>query len=624
MCGICGCFHHQTDHPLSRNWIEGMVKTLEHRGPDDRDVHLVDQCGLGHTRLSIIDLKGGRQPLFNEDRSIALVCNGEIYNYRELREELIGEGHRFTTDSDCEVIVHLWEDRGTECLDSLRGMFSFALYDGNSKTLFGARDRFGQKPFFYHLRDGAISFASEIKALLSLPFVSRELDEIALDQFLFYQFVPHPRTMFRGISQLPPAHFILAEKGEVRVERYWSWQLEPDELISEEEHLRRVRDAVQDAVESHLVSDVEVGVFLSGGIDSSLIAALAARHGNRKLSTFSISFPEKQYDESPFARMASEHIGTEHHDFPFAPGDVIQQLESMAARFDQPLADRAAMPLMMLSEHTAQKVKVVLTGDGGDELFGGYERHRKTRRSVGLMRGACRLWPGLFSPSELARCAADPLRLRKLRSRLAYKHIPEQESSYFKGYWEGWNRHRLYTPEFAERLGGAFTGLEQRVSPGDLPGDSLNRALLIDSLGYLPDDLLLKTDYSTMAHSLEARAPLLDHRLAEIAAKLPLDLKATKTETKVALRKIAADLLPPELVTRGKRGFAVPMKNWLKTDLREWVRDRLIDSASGTKQLFRPDAIDAILNEHNSGRRNHTSRIYSLLFFELWHRHYLQ
>ncbi len=622
MCGICGFLSAPNGPTIEESTLRAMVDALSHRGPDDRGTLLEGGCGLGHARLSIIDLDGGRQPLVNEDETVALTCNGEIYNHHELRKDLRARGHRFRTESDNEVILHLWEESGPDCVNSLRGMFAFVLHDRRREVLFGARDRFGQKPLFYHQGPGGFVFASEIKGLLPHPDVDRVIDLRALDQFLFYQFVPPPLTMFRSVRQLPPAHRFRLQNGTLAIERYWSNRLEPDGTCPEGGHVDRIEEAVVDAVRSHLESDVPVGVFLSGGIDSSLVAAIAAREGPAPLRTFSITFPGHRYDESTFARLASRHIGTDHHEFPFEPGHLGGQVERLARTFDQPLADRAAIPLLALADETAREVKVVLTGDGGDELFAGYEKHRRPARAAALTRAVDAARPRLFAADRLARCGPDPLRLRKLRSRLAYRLLPSQECRYSKSFWEGWLRNALYRPAVAEEVADRFDAIGAPPDDGPEPRDLLNRMLRIDAAAYLSGDLLLKTDYATMSASLEARAPLLDHVLAERAARLPVALKATAGETKVLLRRVAERFLPPELAARPKRGFAVPLGGWFRRELRGWLREQLLGSAVAVPQYFRPDVVERLLDEHVAGRRDHTGRLYCLVVFELWCRHY--
>lgn len=622
MCGICGVLNTGDQQSPPRELLEEMVAALHHRGPDEQAVHIDGPLGLGHARLSIIDLAGGHQPLFNEEGSVAVVCNGEIYNFRELRRDLQARGHRFRTGSDCEVLVHLWEEEGERCLARLRGMFAFVLYDRNRKVLFGARDYFGQKPLFYRQGRDSFAFASEIKGLLPLPDLSREIDTTALDQFLFYQYVPHPRTLFREVRQLPPAHYFLVENGRLRIERYWQADFAPEENLSDAAHLERVEAALTDAVESHLVSDVPVGVFLSGGIDSSLILALAAK-SQQRLQTFSISFRGTEHDEGPFAQLASRHFKTDHVEIPFEPGNLAEHLETVARIFDQPLADSAALPVLALSRRAARDVKVVLTGDGGDELFGGYRKYKRAASRLAHTQWITRAAPALFATRRLAACGADPLGWRRLRSRVGMALLPAQRCTYYRRYWEGWDRHRLYVPEVSASLGHDFLAVDRPHGPDD-ELHPVNEMLRLDQQSYLPDDLLLKTDYSTMAHSLEARAPLLDHQLAAVAGRLPVHLKVTPRTTKVALRKIAERLLPDELAKRPKKGFSFPLKRWFRHELRDWVRSSLLDSSVATGRFFQRAHIERLLAEHTAGRRDHAGRIYCLLTFELWCRNFLR
>jgi asparagine synthase (glutamine-hydrolysing) len=569
-----------------------MVECLRHRGPDDRGFHHQDGVSLGHDRLSIIDLEGGHQPIANEDGAVSVISNGEIYNFAELADDLKARGHRFRTRSDTEVIVHLWEDEGPDCVQKLRGMFAFVLHDRRRGVLFGARDRFGQKPLFYHHDEdrGRFAFASEIKALLALPWIPRRLDTVGLDQFLFYQFIPHPRTLIEGVRQLPPAHTFRLVDGRLHLDRYWRPVFEPRPDLPDEQHLQRLEASVCEAVESHLVSDVPVGIFLSGGIDSSLVAAIATRASGQRLSSFSIGFPGERQDT-----------------------------------LDQPLADPAALPLAYLSEHAAREIKVVFTGDGGDELFAGYEKYSKGARGARLLPWIDRQVPVLFSASRLATCGPDPGGLRKLRSRIAFRRLPVQECIYYKNFWEAWDRDRLYGDDLRQGLKSRFEGLDGRLAaePGADGLHPVDRMLLADQIGYLPDDLLRKTDLATMAWGLEARAPLLDHHLAAVAGSLPAHLKTTGSETKVALRRIAEKWLPPELVGRPKRGFSVPLAEWFRGALRGWVRECLLDSSATLDACFRREGIERVLSEHESGRRNRAAKIYALLFFELWYRHYL-
>ena len=663
MCGIAGYI--SLDHsPVDREPIERMVTALKHRGPDAQTVHLDGQVGLGHARLSIIDLEGGHQPLFNEDRSIAVVCNGEIYNYRELTETLVRDGHQFRTGSDCEVLTHLWEESGPQMVDQLRGMFAFILYDRRQGIVFGGRDRFGQKPLFYHEGTNRIAFASEIKGLLVLPEVSRELDPLGLDQFLFHQFVPQPRTLFAGVkklaagccfeiklsparennsfveTQIPSSNGIVhkihpnagtdltTEKSHSKpgrasffIQRYWSPTFAPDVTMSDSDHLARVEDGLINAVESHMVADVPVGVFLSGGIDSSLITALAVKFNPEPLQTFSISFPGSEHDEAPFARSVAASLGTNHREFPFEPGDMRKVLTSAATLFDQPLADMAVLPLMALSRAAAEYVKVVLTGDGGDELFAGYRKYKRMVGIPGRFQWLSQMSSRLFPMHQLAACRPDPIGLRKIQSRLAMVIAPQCRSEYQRQSWEGWERFSLYQPDFAQTVINRFESISFTGDPAEHKLSPLNQALKRDQGTVLADRLLLKGDYATMAYGLESRAPLLDHQLAAIAGKLPRHLKTTPKTTKVALREIAKRYLPDEIINRRKKGFSMPIDRWFRTDLKTWVRNCLLDDSVSLPRYFQRPAIESLLSEHAAGK-NHSVRIHSLLTFELWCRAY--
>ena len=623
MCGICGFLNASETEPVSREILERMVAALAHRGPDSSGFHLDGPLGLGNRRLSIIDLAGGHQPLYSENRSVVLTCNGEIYNYKELRANLLKRGHRFQTKSDCEVLIHLWEDQGVDFVKQVRGMFAFVLYDYDRKVLFGARDRFGQKPLYYHWDGRDLGFASEIKGLLPFPRVTRSLNIEALDQYLFYQFVPQPHTIFKDICQLPPAHYFLVQEGEFRLQRYWEPPSGVANGASDDYHLQSIESALRDSVACHLVSDVPVGIFLSGGIDSSLIAAIATRLSTRPLLSFSISFPETKYDEAPFARMASKHLRTQHQEFRFEPGDISTRITELTRIFDQPLADPAAMPLLILSEHTSQQVKAVLTGDGGDELFAGYEKYRPSRFWMTVDSWLGEFFPDFLSPGRLARCAPDPLRLNKLFSRLALTLRSIQQCAYFKNFWEAWHRYNLYSAEVKEQLRGDFEALDASLDESRTSLSPMSQMLYLDQVHYLPDDLLLKTDYATMAHGLEARAPFLDHHVADAAAKLPDRLKASRDETKIILRRLGEKLLPSELVKRPKRGFGVPLVRWFRNELSGWIQHTLLETSATVPLYFQRSTVERVLMEHISGKRNHAKRIYSLLIFELWHRHYI-
>ncbi|WP_010588153.1 asparagine synthase (glutamine-hydrolyzing) [Schlesneria paludicola] len=661
MCGIAG-YISLKNAPVYRETIARMVAAIKHRGPDAQTVHLDGPVGFGHARLSIIDLAGGQQPLFNEDRTVSVICNGEIYNYRELRERLLQRGHRFHTGSDCEVIAHLWEEHGSKLVDELRGMFAFVLYDRRQNVVFGARDRFGQKPLYYYHSDDTFAFASEIKGLLPLSEISRNLDPFAVDQFLFHQFIPQPRTLFRYVKKLPAGNCFelrlpplphqaaqrLAEEltsagvtappqaatrqnglekssssrgAHFFTWRYWHPTFAPDWAKSDAEHLNCVEASLTDAVESHMVADVPVGVFLSGGIDSSLITALAAKFNPQPLETFAISFPGSEHDEGPSAAAVAKYLGTKHHEFPFVPGDMRELLTRAATLYDQPLADTAVLPLMALSRAAANHVKVVLTGDGGDELFAGYRKYQRVSGVPGRYRWLSRISALLFPMHELAACRPDPLGLRKARARVAMVIAPTCRSDYNRQGWEGWERYAIYRPEIAQMIGGQFESLRR---PCDLELGKLsplNAALQLDQGTVLADRLLLKGDCSTMAFGLEARAPLLDHHLAKIAGELPYHLKVTPSKTKVALREIASRYLPVEIINRRKKGFSMPLDKWFRNELLDWTKSCLLDDSIALSRYFQRAPIEKLIREHVAGQ-NHAARIHTLLMFELWNREY--
>ncbi|QDU81999.1 Asparagine synthetase [glutamine-hydrolyzing] 1 [Polystyrenella longa] len=626
MCGICGWYIQEPQAGFEEQALQAMRDAMLHRGPDEAGSYVSARCGLGHRRLSIIGLSDGQQPMWNEDQTVVVVFNGEIYNYEPLKAELESKGHQFRTHSDTEVLVHLWEDAGPEMVQRLRGMFAFVIYDLKQEIVFGARDRFGQKPFFYSWNDQQFLFASEIKSLLAHPAVKPELNPAALDQFLFYQFIPQPRTLFKGIHQLPAAHSFLLRGGELTLHRYWQLDYQPEPLadeVGQQRILGELRYDIEEAVRSHLISDVPVGLFLSGGLDSSYIAAVCHRVLDQPLSSFSISFPGTKYDEQEYAETVSKNFNLKHHVFRFDPGDLQTWLEKAIRFFDQPLADSAALPLMLLSEQTAEHVKVVLTGDGGDELFAGYGKHMRASQSSAFVRLMQSSLPSWFATGNLAACEADPIGRRRMTARLARWGLPEHVSGYFKNFWEGWDRDRLYQPEFREQIPVPLAAIDDMAADLERPHDVLNRMLQIDCGDYLVGDLLLKTDYATMSGSIEARAPFLDHQLAEKAARLPLNMKATTFETKVALRRLAQQDLPEEIFKRPKRGFGVPVKQWFAGELSGWLKTQLVDESVATERYFRREVVEKYLAEHQRGQRNHASRLYALLTFELWCRNYL-
>jgi asparagine synthase (glutamine-hydrolysing) len=624
MCGICGKLYHEGDRKVDKELVHRMASLLNHRGPDDEGVYVKDNAGLGHKRLSIIDLSpAGHQPMSNEDGSIWIVFNGEIYNYIGLREELQKKGHTFVSHTDTETILHLYEDKGVECVHDLRGMFAFAIWDERRHRLFLARDRAGKKPLVYAHTKEALLFASEIKSLLIDPSVDQQLDYRALHHYLTYQYVPSPRTIFTGIKKLPPAHMLICEGGNLHVKRYWTVSYQPKlHLSSVGEYGEQFLELFQEAVKIRLRSDVPLGAFLSGGIDSSLVVAMMSRLMNQPVKTFSIGFEEEAYDELPYARRIAEKYETDHHEFTVKP-DAVAILPKIVWHYNEPFADSSAIPTYYVSKMTRDFVTVALNGDGGDESFAGYERYLADKlagyyRCVprflreGVIRKAIALLPNSTNRRNFIR------RLKRFVNGIS--EIPERRYVRWICFFDNEMKRDLYTPSFTE--------LTRDVDSVDLTvkwyeksdGEHfLDKTLFVDVMSYLPEDLLVKVDIASMAHSLEARSPFLDHKVMEFAASLPADLKLRGVETKYLLKHTLSDLVPHDLLQRRKMGFGVPLDVWFRNDLKEMTYDLLLSKKSVERGYFKRDAVQKMLDEHVSKRYDHSYRIWALLFLELWH-----
>jgi len=597
-----------------------MCAGLEHRGPDSRGIHLDRQVGLGIQRLRVIDLATGDQPVYNEDRSVAVVLNGEIYNYRELRRRLIADGHRFASDGDTETIAHLYEEEGPDFVRSLKGMFGLALWDARREELFLARDRIGKKPLFYAERGGTVSFASELWALLADGEISRELDPAAIDRFFTYTYVPSPFSAFRAVRKLPPASMLRWRAGKVRVERYWKADFGPKiEVGSEAEAGELVRTAVREAVRRRLVSDVPLGAFLSGGVDSTAVVAAMAELSSGPVKTFSIGFEQSGFDELPHARAVAERFGTEHHELVVRP-DAVELLPKLVRHYGEPFADSSAIPSFYLAEMTRRHVTVALTGDGGDEVFGGYGRYAHgaqiqrldavpaaLRRSVAALAGRVRPSGDLNSPRNRLRRAAALLPL-----------TPQERYVRAMSRFGLDLRESLYTPEFSASLRGAAA--ETIAGPWEASSarDPIDRMLDVDQQTYLPGDLLTKMDIATMAYGLEARSPLLDHEVIELGASLPASFKVRGREKKIALRAALRGVVPDEHIDRTKQGFQVPMAEWFRTDLRELARETLLGTGAASRGYVRQDVVAGLLERHLAREEDNSSLLWSMLSFELW------
>lgn len=630
MCGIAGGVWNDATKTVEPEVLQRMIDVLRHRGPDDEGMYVDRQTGvaLGHRRLSIIDLAGGKQPLSNEDGSVWVVFNGEIYNFGELRQRLEGAGHRFQTNSDTEVLVHLYEDEGPEMLKRLNGMFALALWDARRRQLLLARDRLGQKPLVYRHESGRLLFASELKALMQVPGVPREIDPQALDDYLTYQYVPHPRTIFRGIEKLPPGHYALWRDGRLDVQPYWQPDFNVEDDRPAEEYVCRLRELMTSSVEMRLQSEVPLGAFLSGGIDSTIIVGLMAQLAREPIRTFSIGFPVAEFDETHYAQVAAERFGTIHEAFQVRP-DAMEVLPRLVWHFDEPMADSSAVPTWYVSQLTGEHVTVALTGDGGDELFAGYPRYL----AVWLAEGFDRL------PSLMRRIAAGNY-WQRLPSGTRHKSLMRRWKRFVemlglppsRRYLE-WiaifgqlRRETLYSDAFSATLS------QHQNDPLDFLTDALARCdrrdsvtafSMADLITYLPCDLMTKVDTASMAHGLECRQPFLDHRVVELAARMPRRLKFQGGRGKRILRTAFSDLLPESIRRRPKMGFGVPLDHWFRHELRGFAREVLLDPSTLERGYFRPAAVTQLFDEHQQGRFNHGYRLWSLLILELWQREWL-
>ncbi len=618
MCGIAGVLR-RDGAPVGNQLLWAMTTVLGHRGPDGEGFFTQGPVGLGHRRLAIIDLVTGDQPMSNDDGSIHLIFNGEIYNFRELRKELEARGHKFWTGSDTEVILRAYESYGVECLGRLRGMFAFAIWDDRRGRLFLARDRVGIKPLVYAWDGRRLLFASEIKAILKDPSVPRELDWEALRDYLTFFYIPSPRTIFRGIRKLPPACYLVLdlERGEPEVRRYWDLHFIPDDNRSEAEWLQGLRWQLQEAVRSHLVSDVPIGAFLSGGMDSSTMVALMAQAAGGPVRTFSIGFDEADFNELSYARRMARRYGTDHYEFVVKP-DALDALPRLAWQFDEPFADSSALPAYYVAKITREHVTVALSGDGGDENFAGYLRyarslalHERLDQLPGLLarpllRLASRfLPPGVRGQGYLDLLGADPVERY-------FRMVTFQRSETLR---------RLLTAEAQAQVSPEVSPRHFRqLALEGAPPDYVSMLQYLDVRTYLPEDILTKVDRTSMLVSLEARVPLLDHGLMEFVATMPSGLKLRKGMGKAILKQAMADALPVEILERRKMGFGVPLEHWFRNELADYAQGILLDERTRRRGIIQPDATAALLDQHQAGRRDLSSQIWALLCLEEWCR----
>jgi len=624
MCGICGIFPYEKSEAVDADVLRSMLASIRHRGPDDEGAYLDADVGLGSRRLSIIDLAGGRQPLYNEDRSVVVVFNGEIYNYRELRSALQRRGHTFATASDTEVIVHLYEEAGDDCVHALRGMFGFALWDIKRKRLLLARDRLGIKPLYYADRGGRLVFGSEIKALLQHPAVEARPNVESLGLFLSLKYVPAPATMFDAIRAVPPGALLVCDSTGLKVRPYWQLAFSggANGHRSEASYAEQLAALLRDTVARHLVSDVPFGAFLSGGIDSSTIVALMSEFLNAPVKTFSVGFDGEgaEVSELPYARMVASRYATDHHEILLRGRDLPAHAEKIVWHLDQPIADPATLANYMVAELASRHVKMVLTGEGGDELFAGYARHAGDKLSPLFAR-----IPQPVKSLALA-CASRVHGLRRPRLAL-YALCQPTEISRLVNWFPLFNpdmRAALLTAGARAALNGSsaeqiFADCLARTDAAD----PLSRMLFLDTTLWLPDDLLARGDKTSMAASLEARVPLLDHPLVEFAASLPPHLKVRRLARKYLLKRVSRAWLPPEIIRRKKQGFPIPLSSWFRHEARSFVRDVLSPDALRRRGVFNPQYVQALIDRNERRQSECGEWLWALVNVELWFRRFI-
>jgi asparagine synthase (glutamine-hydrolysing) len=625
MCGIAG-FVDRTPQLVSGSGpsagaalVRAMCDVIRHRGPDDDGVFVGDGAAIGMRRLSIIDLAGGHQPIRNEDGSIWVVFNGEIYNYRELRAELLARGHLFATDTDTETIVHAYETWGEDAFSRLRGMFGIALWDRRRRTLLLVRDRVGIKPLHYAACGDRLYFGSEIKSILAAGALDRTLNAAALEHYLSFLYTPADSTIFEGIQKLPPGHLLRWRDGTSTIARYWT--LPEGESFSGgmDEASELLGGILADAVRAHMVSDVPIGALLSGGIDSSLVVGLMARASSRPIKTFSIGFDEPAFDELDGARRIADHFGTDHHEMVVRP-DALAVVQRLVEHFDEPFGDSSAVPTWYVSQMARRHVTVVLSGDGGDELFGGYDRYLPNARVERFDAVAGSL-------GRRAAAAAWPLLPHGVTGKNFLRHVAHNQAGRYVesvSFFQADELEALLTPDVRAMLGperASATALNRFAESTQLSWPS--RMMRFDFQTYLPEDILTKVDRMSMAHSIESRVPLLDHEVVSFAASLPAHMKLRGVARKRVLKQAAAAVLPAEVFARPKHGFGVPIGVWFRESLRDFVVDTLQSPRARQRGYFEPHFVDRVIREHLTGRRDHTLRLWQLLMFELWHREYL-
>ena len=621
MCGICGIYNFKNKR-IERSDLEKMNDALTHRGPNDSGLFVDENIGLGHQRLSIIDLSpAGHQPMFYDD--LIIVFNGEIYNFQEEREKLIEEGYKFKSKTDTEVILALYKKYGKDCLKYLRGMFAFAIWDKKNKTLFCARDRFGKKPFKYYLDSKSFIFASELKAILTLKKIKREVDWKAIDDYLTLQYVPYPKTGFKNIFKLPQAHYLEIKNGKIKIERYWDLNYSNKLDLTEQEWCEKLENKLEEAVKLRMISDVPLGAFLSGGADSSAVVAMMSKYTS-KVKTFSVGFREKKYDELNFAKIVAKQYNTEHQELIIEPKDFNSGLiEKLVYQYEEPYADPSQLPTFLLAEFTKKYVTVALNGDGGDENFGGYDKYEKH-----LIAKHLQLLPLKNQFSELASLIDKNIYSSFLlyKASLFFKTLNQKtwrRHLNYTHYFDTYIKEDFYTDDFKNILRdhSSFEFFEKIVkNKNDL--EYLDQIFYLDFNSYVPDDVMVKVDIATMAHGLESRSPLLDYKFVELVAQIPGNLKIRKMgrERKYIFKKMLKKYLPDEILYRKKMGFGLPIDNWFRNNLKDYIENNILDGGSLSRKIMKENKLKELLNNHFDRKRDNSKKLWALMVLNLWYR----
>lgn len=626
MCAIVGII--KRNEKVKFEDLKRMADVMSYRGPDEEGYFIEENAGLGHKRLSIIDLETGKQPIFNEDKNLVLVCNGEIYNFIDLREELIKRGHYFKTKSDNEVIIHLYEEEKDNCLKYLRGMFAFAIWDRKEKILFMARDRIGKKPLVYSFKNGNFYFSSELKGLIQLSEIGKEIDFFALDDFFTFQAIPSPKTIFKDIKKLPPSHYLILKNGNIKIERYWEIDFKKKiYLKGENEYKELVWEKLKEATKIRLISDVPLGAFLSGGIDSSAVVGIMSKFLNQPVKTFSIGFDVESFNELKYARIVSKRFNTEHYEFIVKP-DIIEILPKLVWFYNEPFGDSSMIPTYYVAQQTSKYVKVALNGDGGDENFSGYPRYYQTKllekiyKNIKKAHLVNKKTKNLFEKLYKKNPYFLPFRILKWiqeADEYGFCYAYARRLTSFSPEW----KEKLYGEDFKSQIKN-YNSFEITENLWEKAGDVdlLEKMIFCDFNLYLPEVLLVKMDIACMSNSIEGRSPFLDTEFIELIASFPPDLKLNGKISKYILKEKLKGFLPDEILRRKKMGFGVPLGSWFRNELRGFLKEILLSNNFSGNRFFNKKNVENLIEEHNSGKIDHSSRLYLLLVFELWRRIY--